>query len=641
MFRLLRYFSIASLVSLVITTVILGALYRQIATSHLLDIGESHNIALTQNFANTLWPQFRSFAHAAQSLDAETLRRDPNIAKIHQGVLEAMRDTHVVKVKIYQLDGRTLFSTEPKQIGEDKSYNAGFLSARQGRPMSETTHRDKFSAFDREIVDRDMLSSYVALRRSVDAPIEGVLEIYTDVTGLLGSIAKKERLATLSVAAVLALLYGILFFIVRHADGIIKRLQYEQQRRTEQQIEHMAYHDAMTGLPNRVLLQDRIKQSLISAERSGNKLAVPFLDLDHFKIINDSLGHHIGDQVLQTVAKRLALCLRKGDTIARVGGDEFVLSLPDIQPNANLLQIVRKLIDATALPIEVAGQKIHITASVGIAIYPGHGQDVETLMRHADTAMYSAKQLGRNQHQMFAEHMDVRAQQQLTMEREMRSAFEEDGFVLHYQPIVTIESGVIVGAEALLRWPNAHRAWISPAEFIPVAEERDFIVVLGEWVLRTACAQNRAWQNAGFQPVYVAVNLSARQLRQPDLIEVVAGILKETGLDPAYLKLELTESQIMQNVAAATDTLIRLKAMGVRLSIDDFGTGYSSLAYLKRFPIDTLKIDQSFVRDITTDPDDAAISKAIISMAHAMGLTVIAEGGGNRGSEILTQRARL
>ncbi|MDP1708333.1 MAG: EAL domain-containing protein [Gammaproteobacteria bacterium] len=628
MFRLLRYFSIASLISVVLATVILGALYQRYAVQHLLELGESSNVTLTHIFSNTIWPQFRGFSEEAARLDAGALRLHPDIAQLHQKVLEEMRNTSVIKVKVYAPSGRTLFSTEPEQIGQDKSTNFGFIGALEGRAMSELTHRDTFSAFEQQIENRDVLSSYVPIRRNAGAPIEGVFEIYADVTPLLENITYKQRSVILSVSAVLALLYGILFLIVRRADGIIRRLQHEKQRRTDQQLEHMAYHDAMTGLPNRVLLQDRIRQSLISAERLSNQLAVAFIDLDDFKIINDSLGHHVGDQVLQTVAKRLAACLRKGDTIARVGGDEFVLSLPGIQPNADLPGMVQKLIDATALPIEIAGHKLRITASVGIAIYPDHGQDVETLMRHADMAMYSAKKLGRNQSQIFAEHMDMRAQQRLTMEREMRSAFEQDGFALHYQPIVTIESGasVIVGAEALLRWPNAHGAWISPAEFIPVAEESGLIVALGEWVLRTACAQNKAWQSAGLQPVYIAVNLSARQITQPDLVEVVAGILKETGLDPAYLKLELTESQIMQNVAAATDTLTRLKAMGVRLSIDDFGTGYSSLAYLKRFPIDTLKIDQSFVRDITTDPDDAAISKTIISMAHGMGLTVIAEG---------------
>ena len=603
-------------------------------------------------------------APSRSQLDTGALRRHPDIAGLRDAVVEQMRDTQMVKVKLYNLGGRTLFSTEAKQIGEDKSNNAGFLSARQGRPVSEITHRNQFSAFEQVLENRDLLSSYVALRRAPDAPIEGVLEVYTDVTGLLASIEREQRLVTLIVAAVLALLYGILFLIVRHADRIIKS-QYEQQRRSEhalrdsqqhlerrvqertndlevinqtlelevverkqaeQRIEFMAYHDALTGLPNRALLLDRIKQSLAWADRRKIQLAVAFIDLDHFKHINDSLGHHIGDQVLQTIARRLPLCLREGDTIARVGGDEFVVSLPDVGSDADLSLIARKLLAAIVLPIEVAGHKLHLTASIGIAMYPAHGRDVVTLMRNADSAMYSAKQLGRNRHQMFAEHMNARAQQRMKMESEMRHAIESNGFTLYYQPIVAFDSGAIVGAEALLRWPNAHGAWISPVEFIPVAEDSGLIVPLGEWVFNQACNQLRLWRELGLGDLTLAVNLSPRQFASEGLAAKIAAVIERTGIDPACLHLEITESLLMSQSEVIVANFEGLARLGIKFSLDDFGTGYSSLGYLKRFPIHLLKIDRSFVQDLPDSPDNVAIVTAVIAMAKSLGMEVVAEG---------------
>ncbi|MEO6354281.1 MAG: EAL domain-containing protein [Burkholderiaceae bacterium] len=664
MFRLLRYFSIASLVSLVLAAAVLGAVYRQIATRHLLELGESNNVALTQTLANSFWPQLHSFADSTGRLDVEALRRHPDIAGLRLGVVEQMRDTNMIKVKLYNLDGRTLFSTETKQVGEYESRNAGFLSARQGQPASELTHRDQFSAFEQVIENRDVLSSYVALRRAPDAPIEGVVEVYSDVTDLLGGIERGQRLVTASVVVVLTLLYAILFFIVRHADRVIKG-QYEQQRRsehalrdaqehlehrvqerttelevinhsleieveerkrTEQRIEFMAYHDALTGLPNRELLLDRIKQSLTWADRRGVQLAVAFIDLDHFKHINDSLGHHIGDQVLQSIAQRLPLCLREGDTIARVGGDEFIVSLPDIHSDLDLFQIAQKLLDAIVLPIEVAGHTLHLTASIGIAMYPEHGRDVVTLMRNADSAMYSAKQLGRNRHQMFAEHMNLRVQQRVMMESAMRHAIESNAFELYYQPIVALDSGAIVGAEALLRWPNPHGAWISPVEFIPVAEESGLIVPLGEWVLNEACSQLHRWRERGLRDFTLAVNLSPCQFASEGLAAKVAAEIERAEIDPAWLHLEITESLLMSQSEVILANFDGFERLGIKFSLDDFGTGYSSLGYLKRFPLHLLKIDRSFVQGLPDDSDNAAIVTAVIAMAKSLGMEVVAEG---------------
>jgi diguanylate cyclase (GGDEF)-like protein len=627
MFRLLRYFSIASLISLMAAAIVFGILDHIFEKNHLLSYGESRNIGLAQAFANNDWPKFRSFANAAKQLDADTLRRQPDLIKLGRSVRDAVRNTATVRVQLYQLDGRTLFSSDATQIGTGNGSDAGFLSARQGLPLSSITHYDNFNTFDGELPDRDVLASYIPLRSSANEPVEGVMVIYTDITDLKTSDKKEDTLIALSVGAVLAALYGILFFIARYADRVI-RDQYEQQRRIEQNLRHVTTHDALTNLPNRLLLMDRIKQSLSSAERHNNLLAVAFVDLDNFQSINNSLGHDIGDQVLQNVAQRLARCVRESDTIARIGGDEFVVSLPNIHSNVDLYQIAKKMLNAIAAPIEMSGRELHLTASIGIALYPEHGKDAETLIGKADIAMQSAKRLGRNRHQMFVEHMSEEVQQQVQLEDEMWRALENNEFVLHYQPVIDLKSGAIIGAEALLRWPNTHGAWLSPAEFIPLTEKCGLIAPLSEWVLSEACAQLQAWRESGHELglLTMAVNLSSQHFATTNLATMIAGVIEQAEIDPRLLHLEITDAFFKDTSESVLANFEGLKRIGIKFCLDDFGTGYSSLGDLRSFPIDFLKIDRTFIRGLPDNADHAAIVTTIISLANSLGLTVVAKG---------------
>ena len=394
----------------------------------------------------------------------------------------------------------------------------------------------------------------------------------------------------------------------------------------EEKLNYLAYHDVLTGLPGRTLFHDRLVQAVTNAHRHGDKLGVLFIDLDHFKNINDSLGHYAGDMLLKQVAALFTACMREDDTVARLGGDEFVVILASMASEDEAWMVSQKILKLMTEPFTIEAHELFVTCSIGIALYPKDGDDAKTLLQSADGALYLAKNKGRNNAQFCTAEMNAKALERLTLESELRQAINRQEFLLHYQPRVDMVSGEITGMEALVRWQHPVQGLLYPTKFIPVAEESGLIVPLGEWVLRTACEQNKAWQLAGLKPVSIAVNLSARQFKQQDLVEIVTRILKETELDPSYLELELTESMVMQNVEAAIATLTQFKVIGVKLSIDDFGIGYSSLNYLKHFPIGFLKIDQSFVRDITTNRDDAIIAKIIISMAHDLGLRVIAEG---------------
>ena len=396
------------------------------------------------------------------------------------------------------------------------------------------------------------------------------------------------------------------------------------RKRAQEQVEYQAYHDSLTGLPNRLLFRDRITVALAHARRNGRLSAVMFLDLDQFKLVNDTLGHTVGDRLLQAIGARLVTCVRAEDTVARMGGDEFTILLADVADKRGAPLVAQKILEAIRHPVLIDQHELYVTTSIGIAVFPDDGGDAESLLKHADRAMYRAKELGRDNYQFAAFARAEPAEARLAMERALHRALERDELVVHYHPMVEIATGRVVGAEALLRWNDPERGLVQPEEFIPLAEETQLIVPIGAWVLRTACAQMKAWHDAGHAWLRVAVNLSPRQFQDRELVATVESVLDETGFPAPYLDLEITESTAMQNAELTLAILRRLKDMGIRISIDDFGTGYSSLSYLKRFPIDTVKIDQDFVRDLTND--DAAIISAVISMARALNLRVIAEG---------------
>jgi diguanylate cyclase (GGDEF)-like protein/PAS domain S-box-containing protein len=397
-------------------------------------------------------------------------------------------------------------------------------------------------------------------------------------------------------------------------------------KRYEEQLTHMATHDALTNLANRTLLQDRLEQSIHYAHRSGRLVAVLLLDLDRFKVINDSLGHDFGDQLLCAVAQRLQKSVREADTVARLGGDEFVVLLVEVADEEDVAVVARKILDKLNLPYQIHDREIILTASLGISLYPKDSDDGATLFRNADMAMYRAKRGGRSNFSFYSEEMNRLVQETLELESGMRQALEHEEFCLHYQPKVDLTSGQVIGCEALVRWRHPQRGLVSPADFIPLAEETGLIVPLGTWVLKEACRQSRAWQDEGLPALSVAVNLSAHQFRMGNLPQLVKEVLREADLDPRLLVLELTESMVMDDPAGAERAMRMLKDLGVGLSLDDFGTGYSSLNYLRRFAVDSLKIDRSFIHDVATDPSGASVVTSIIDIAHNLGLTAVAEG---------------
>ncbi len=392
------------------------------------------------------------------------------------------------------------------------------------------------------------------------------------------------------------------------------------------QMTHAAQHDVLTGLPNRVLLNDRVTQAIAAACRHASKFAVLFLDLDHFKHINDSLGHPIGDRLLQSIAKRLVACVRSSDTVSRQGGDEFVVLLPEVDQSEDAAHTARRMLQTVAETHSIDGHELHISASIGLSVYPDDGPDTETLIKNADTAMFQAKENGRQSYQFFKPAMNVQAVERQSVEENLRRALERQEFALHYQPKINLKTGEITGAEALIRWAHPTRGLVYPGQFIPVAEDCGLILPIGQWAMREACRQARSWVDAGLPLASMAVNISALEFRDEKFLERVFTTLDETGLDPGSLEVELTESVLMKRAETAVLVLQELRAKGVQVAVDDFGTGYSSLSYLRKFPIDALKIDQSFVRQVTSAPDDTSIVTAVISMGRSLKLRVVAEG---------------
>jgi diguanylate cyclase (GGDEF)-like protein len=491
-----------------------------------------------------------------------------------------------------------------------------------------------WDAGDRYIVE--LSAAGARLAREVDSPtpsaasiqavlleISGINERLTPIENqFAGAMSDASRMTyRLLQVILLASTPGLLFLAILLSLRIVR-----QRRRTEERVNHIAFHDDLTALPNRLMLTQQLDQALSRHRRTGAKLALLYMGLDRFKVINDSLGHEMGDVLLCQVADRLRAESREGDVVARMGGDEFVVLIED---HANLQDIsvyAQRLIDQLSAPYALERNDCHVTLSIGISVFPSDGSDSRALLKAADVAMYRAKEAGRKSYLYYSPSMNVHTLQRLQLESDLRHALERGEFLLHYQPKVDLATGLISGTEALLRWKHPLRGLVPPREFIPLAEETGLIIPIGEWVLAAACARTKAWQAMGWTNLGVAVNLSVRQFADPLLIPKLTRIIRDSGLGPWCLELEITESVVMSHGSVAVEALEQLKSIGVRIAIDDFGTGYSSLAYLKRFPIDTLKVDRSFIRDIPADAGDKKITRAIIAMAHSLKLKVVAEG---------------
>ncbi len=579
------------------------------------ELGESFNAMATR-----LGKQFKALATAAD-IDRAVLGAT-DAASIVRAVLGRISD-------VYPCAAAGVILLPPDRgvpaVGWIQSYLDGAAAGAQRVELSPSDAKQVSGPETLELGPADPVPSY--LRPLAELGLQAFVVL---------PLASQQQLS-----GVLAL--GTLPDAPRSPDDLLQARRLADQvavalsnARMLDQVRTLAYYDSLTGLRNRASYKERLAHALAAAQRERRQAAVFFIDLDGFGRINDSLGHDLGDELLRQVGGRLKLCGQSGDEaavrgraraeVARVGGDEFTVLLPAMSAGDEAVAFARRILTAFAPHFALGSHEVFVTPSIGIAVSPDDGDDVETLLTHADTAMYEAKNQGGNGYQLYSRSMNATTLQRLTLENDLRRAIERDELVLHYQPIVDTTSEVIVGAEALVRWRHPTLGLLLPGEFIAIAEENGLIVPLGDWVLRTACAQNRGWQRAGLPPIRVMVNLSSRQLRQGTLTETVRAALEASELEPRWLGLELTESMLMERQHEGVAALQALRAMGLRLSIDDFGTGYSSLSYLKHFPVDTLKIDRCFVRDLATVPDDAAITSAIIAMAHALDLKVVAEG---------------
>ena len=533
----------------------------------------------------------------------------------------ARKDSRVMEMNFKELQDQQKLSSSLRRILDDTSNEIFVCDAESFRITQVNIRACKNLGYtEDELIQMsvcDILKDMTAAK--FKATVEPLISGKQALLDMEGCLCRKNGEQYPIEARIQISQYQInpLIVIIAHDDT--------ERKEMENKIINMAYYDALTGLPNRNLMDDRLKVALAQAERSKTKLAILLLDMDNFKAINDTMGHQMGDKLLREVAKRLQGCLRKEDTIARMGGDEFVFILTGIKDDNDASMLAKKVLDSLKKSFKLYPHDIFTTFSIGIAIYPADGKDPQALLMNADAAMYKAKEKGKNTFQVYNPSMVFQATRKRVLESGLRRALANDEFVLHYQPKLDVKTNKWMGAEALLRWDVPFTGLISPGEFIPVAEESRLIVPIGEWVLRTACKQMKAWEKIGLPPLNMAVNLSGRQFVQKDLVSMIAGIIAETGIDARYLELELTESLLMENSEAAIAKLRDLHDMGISLSIDDFGTGYSSLQYLKDLPIHALKVDQSFVQDLSTEAN-VVITRAIVSLAKTLKLKTIVEG---------------
>ena len=624
MFKLHRYFSLTSFIGISIAVVILSYFFRELALQTLIKHQTDANVNLTHSFANAVWGEFDAFVEESSSFTPDMLKERPELMVLHELARKQMLATNIVKIKVYNLNGLTVFSSDPSQIGLDKSANIGFMQAKQGAVASEIAFRNEFYAFEGVIVDRNIIASYIPIKNQKNTTV-AVFEVYSDVTPLVEQMETTQYKVILGVLIAMTVLYLFLYFIVRRADNILKRQELERIK-NEDKIRYQAYHDSLTGLPNRDAFSERIKESIKRATRHNKIGALMFLDLDRFKLINDSLGHDAGDKVLQVTAKRIQACMRETDTVFRLSGDEFVIILEDLNKDECSSNVARRILEEMAEPITLNELEVIVNISIGITTFPKDDADGDVLLKEADVAMYRAKEAAHNHYEFYVHELNTLVSERLLLETDLQLALQNDEFVLYYQTKVDCDSSEIVSLEALIRWDHPKKGIILPDDFIYLLEDMGLINDVGNWVLMVACQQAQKWIENGVPPVRMSVNVSAKQFRNPNLINNVKTALSVSGLDAKYLELELTESMFVENTEHAITIMHELKSLGLSLSIDDFGSGYSSLSCLKLFPVDFLKIDRAFIKDLASNNKDAAITTAIIALAKSLDLGLIGEG---------------
>lgn len=783
-FNLTRYFAVTSLVCILIIAAALGWIFQHLALRELSRQAEHHNAELGRTLGNALWHRFDPLVSRAGQLDRETILQEIASGHLREDVIGLMAGSQVIKVKLYTLEGLTVFSTDLSQVGFPARNNPGVKAAVSGKVLSDLTHRNSFDGFEGTLQNLDVLATY---RPALDPQgnIRGVFEIYTDVSDLVAATRNVRSLVIGAVLALLGLLYVLLHLLISRAQHILnlqsdeldatidtversnrdldqrvanrtaelqqanEALQREVSERmaaegklrlaaqvfensvegititdpeqrilavnraftlvtgyredeiigqtprllqsgrqtpafyeamwemlqatghwqgeiwnrrkngevfpewlsisavkdsfgnvsnyvgvfsdisklkdSQNQLEYLAHHDVVTGLPNRLLFNQHVVMAIDAAMRRDGRFALIFLDLDHFRNINDSLGHDTGDAFLSEIATRLRRGVRSGDTLARLGGDEFITLIEHMRLGEDAAVVAQQMLDTLSTQISIAGHELFVSASIGISLFPDDGTDVHSLVKHAEAAMYQAKKTGRNAFCFYQPEMTADASDRLQTEMQLRQALDKGEITLQYQPQVELASGRLSGAEALVRWNHPVRGLVPPPKFIPITEETGLINDIGAWAIRSACEQLLRWDSAGLRLPRLAVNVSVRQLERPGFVELVGDILRDTGVAAERLEIEITESLLMQTGDAA-NLLERLRSLGVSLSIDDFGTGFSSLSYLRRLPINKLKIDQSFIGDLTSNASDAAIVQSVVALANTMSLTTVAEG---------------
>ena len=625
MFKSNRYLIFSTAIGIV-SIVCLMILYRQIALASLVDSETRSNVALTEVMSNAIWSRYRNLIITDVASINEIGEIHPAIVQLDYDVKQLMRgSTKLVKVKIYNLDGSTFYSSDPSQVNQDKRDNPGFLSARSGKIASNVTFRHEFDSFDGKQSDVNVVSSYIPIRNRLNGEPEAVFEVYSNVTDLIRQMQRLQWQIVIGVLGSMAIFYALLITNSRRVDRIESAHQ-EEASRSEAQILYQTYYDQVTELPNRLSFKEKLDQTISSARGHGTRMAVILMDIDRFKLVNDSFGDGAGDTLLRLITLRLSNSMRQSDMLFHMGGDEFTVLLENIDSSLSVSRLAKRMVESMKAPFYINGHSIVTTLSFGISIQDEDDIEPAKLVKNAEAAMYLAKERGGNQIQFYALELNENAQAQLAFESALQQALGNDEFVLHYQRRLAADEETVVGFEALIRWLRPDGQLASPAEFIPILEKIGLIHDVGRWVLFEACSQCKAWSDAGYDPLRISVNVSPRQFRDNEFVDLIRNVLTQTRLSAKYLELELTESALLDNPDKAIETMEELRAMGVTLTMDDFGTGYSSFSYLKNLPVDFLKIDRSFVREIEQNTKDAAIISAIASVAINLDIGLVAEG---------------